>query len=112
MLLRPGASVANVHAEGSRVDVAVAPDEESTEDGLSAEVENTVENGFRVGGDNVATFAETPRNWVETPEEEGPATTEEEALANVGVDAVSVLTTFDDEDVAWGNCVSGGLRWK
>jgi hypothetical protein len=45
----------------------VAPDEESAEDGLGEEIEDTVEDGFRVGRNNVATFAKTPGDWVEAP---------------------------------------------
>jgi hypothetical protein len=45
----------------------VAPDEESTEDGLGEEIEDTVKDGLRVGRDNVATLAKTPSDWVEAP---------------------------------------------
>lgn len=46
--------VADLEAEASWVDVAVAPEEEGTEDGLGEEVEDAVEDGFAIGGDDVA----------------------------------------------------------
>ena len=40
--------VANVQPESGRVDVAVTPQEEDPEDGLGHDVEDTVEDSFRV----------------------------------------------------------------
>lgn len=48
--------VADHETQASGVDVAMAPEEESTEDGLGHDVENTVEDGLGVGRDNVATL--------------------------------------------------------
>jgi hypothetical protein len=59
--------VLNSKAKTSRINVPVSPDEESTEDGLSQKVQYTVENGFRVGRDEVASLADAPCNWVQDP---------------------------------------------
>jgi len=59
--------VAGVKAQSLGSDVPVAEDEEGTEDWLSAEIEDSVEDGFGVGSDHVATLAETPGDWVQTP---------------------------------------------
>lgn len=59
--------VLNRETKTSRIDVLVAPDEESTEDGLREEVEHAVENGFGVGRDDVAAFCEAPGYGVKDP---------------------------------------------
>jgi hypothetical protein len=53
-----------VKAKARDVDVAVAPDEESAEDGLGEDVKNAVEDSFRVGGDNIAALGQAPRDGV------------------------------------------------
>jgi hypothetical protein len=45
----------------------VPPDEERTEDGLGQEIQDTIEHGFRVGRDEVASLADAPCNWVQDP---------------------------------------------
>jgi hypothetical protein len=62
MLLTPSAEswivviVADCQAEASWVNVLVAPKEESAENGLGHDVQDAVEDGFRVGSDDVAAF--------------------------------------------------------
>lgn len=51
-------------AKTSRVNVPVSPNKESTEDGLRQEVQDTVEDSFRIGGNQVASLADAPCNWV------------------------------------------------
>lgn len=75
--------VGNVDAETCRVNVAVAKNEKSTENGLGADVKDTVEDRLSIGGDKVATFAETEGNWVEAPKEESPGAAHDEDLADV-----------------------------
>lgn len=60
--------VANAETKTRRLDVAVAEDEEGTENWLGEQVEDTVEDGLRVGGNNVTTLANTPGDRVESPE--------------------------------------------
>lgn len=54
-------------AKTSRVNALVSPDEESTEDGLSEEVEYAIEDSLGIGGNEISTLADTPGNWVEDP---------------------------------------------
>ena len=54
-------------------DVAVAEEQQETKDGLGDDVENTVEDGFRVGMDDITTFAKTPSDGVEEPDLEKSA---------------------------------------
>jgi hypothetical protein len=70
-------------AKTSGVDVPVSPDEESTEARLGQEIENTVEDGLRVGRDDVATLANSPRNRVQDPQESGERSAVEEGLLNI-----------------------------
>jgi hypothetical protein len=104
--------VSDRHADRRGVDVTVAPDEEGAEDGLGDEVEDTVEDGFRVGRDDVATLAETPGDGVQDPEEGCQGATVGEALADFGAVAGGVAASFPDElveDVEEGNAAWSGL---
>lgn len=56
--------VADVEAKAGRVDVAVAPKEKSTEDRLSEDVEDTVEDSLGVGRDDVSTLRKSPCDGV------------------------------------------------
>ena len=78
----------DVNAKASDVDVAVAPDEESAKDGLGENVEDTIEDSFRVRGDDIATFRQAPGDGVQEPKANGPD------AAN-GVDSVDVCTECD-----------------
>lgn len=101
--------IADSHTDRCRVDIAVAPNEKSTENRLSDEVEDAVEDGLRVGRDDVATLAETPGNGVQEPQECGQGAAVCEALANFGAVAGRVTASFPDElvkdveqsDAAW-----------
>lgn len=86
-------------AERSWADVTVAEDEKSTEDWLGEQVKDTVEDSLAVNGDDVATLAHTPSNWVEHPEEGSQATAHEEGTAGLGADSVGVDASLPDEDV-------------
>lgn len=84
--------VPDLETEASGVDVPVAPEEESTEDGLGEEVEDTVEDSLAIGGNDVTALAQSPGNWVEDPEESSHASADEEGPLDVtakglGVDA-------------------------
>ena len=89
--------VHDVHANVGRVDVTVAPDEESTEAGLGDEVKDGVEDGLGVGRDDVATLAKTPGDGVQDPEEGGERAADGEALADLGTVARSVAAGLEDE---------------
>ena len=69
--------IADMEAKASRIDVAVAPEEKSTEHRLGQYVKNTVENSLGVGRDDVSTLGKSPCDGIEKPEEDGPDTTDE-----------------------------------
>lgn len=85
------------HANVGRVDVAVAPDEESTEAGLGDEVKDGVEDGLGIGRNDVATLAETPGNWVQDPQECSQGTTVQEALGDLRAVASGVAAGLPDK---------------
>ena len=89
--------VVDVQTKSRRVDVAVAPDEKSTKDGLSQHIENTIEDGLRVRRDVVATLAKAPSDGVERPQKSGQRTTLEESSADVLAHGVCVLASFPGE---------------
>lgn len=69
--------VTNVEAQPGRVDVAVTPEEEGAKDGLGQDIQDPVEDGFRVRSDDISTLTETPGDRVEEPQEDGPYTADE-----------------------------------
>ena len=69
--------ITDVKTETSRVNVAMTPKQKGAEDWLSEEVENAVEDSLGVRRDDVATFADTPRDRVEEPEEDGEDTADQ-----------------------------------
>lgn len=85
--------VADVDAEAVGVDVAVTPEEEGTEDGLGQDVENAVEDGLGVGGDDVAALAQAPGDRVEEPEEDGPHGASDVGAMHVGSEGACVLAS-------------------
>lgn len=89
--------VADLEAEASGVDVAVAPKEEGAEDGLGEEVEDAIEDGFAVGGDDVAALAETPGNGVQDPEECGERAAHQKGALDVAAKGLGVDAGFPGE---------------
>jgi hypothetical protein len=90
--------VVDVKTKTGRVNSAVTPDEEGTEDRLGDQVENTVEDGLRVRRDDVATLADTPGDGVEDPEQSGERATQGEAAADILSENVGVAATLPDEN--------------
>jgi len=86
--------------KGSGVDVAVAPDEESTEDRLGQDIQNTVEDSFGVRGNDVSTLRKSPGDWVEEPEEDGPGGADEVGAVDFATDSSGVLATNEDDVVS------------
>ena len=97
--------VTDVNAKLSWVNAAVSPDEKSTKHWFSQQIEDTIEDGFRIGSDDVATFAEAPCNWVQEPNEDGEAAADEVGPADVRTEGFSVLT--GDETDLPGNVKQG-----
>jgi hypothetical protein len=83
--------VADVEAESSWVDVAVTEKEQGTKDWLGKDIKNTVEDGFGVGGDNIATLAEAPGDWVDEPEEDSPDAADQVGSADVCAKCTSIF---------------------
>lgn len=91
--------VVNVKAKSGRVDVAVAPDEESAEDGLGENVEDTIKDSLGVGRDVVTTLAKTPSNRVKSPQDSGQRAAGQEGPADIFAHGVGVLAGLPSEDV-------------
>lgn len=108
--------VADAKAETSWIDIAVTPQEQEREDWLGEKIENTVEDGFRVWSNDVATLANAPRDWVKLlyrvskesirvddetydPQESCQGTAVEECSTNVFTNAVRILACFPGENI-------------
>ena len=84
--------VADHQAQTRWVDIFVAPKQQSAEDGFGHNVEDAVEDGLRVGRDDVAALREPPGDWVEEPEEDGPDAADEVGAVDVGAESEGVFT--------------------
>lgn len=89
--------VANMEAKSSRIDFAVTPEKKSTEDGFSQDIEDAVEDGFRVWSDDVATLAEAPSDGIQEPEEDSPNAADEVGPGDVGAKTYSVLASGEGD---------------
>jgi hypothetical protein len=90
--------VVDVKTKTGRVNVTVTEDEESTEDRLGDQIKDTIEDSLRVGGDNVATLADTPGERVQDPEDSGERTAQGEATTDILAENIGVTTALPDED--------------
>ena len=90
--------VVDVKTETGRVNATVTPDKESTEDRLSDQVEDTVEDSLGIGRDDVATLTNTPGDRVEDPEKSGERAAHGEAAADIFAEDIGVTATLPHED--------------
>jgi len=90
--------VVDVETEASRVNVTVTEDEESTEDRLGDQIEDTVEDSLRVRRDDIATLADTPGKRVKDPEKGGERAAHGEAAADILTENVGVTAALPDKD--------------
>ena len=75
----------------------MTPEQESTEDWLGQDVQDTVEHSLRVGRDDIATFRKSPSNRVEEPEKGGPSANNDVGFRNIGPNRRRVLAAGPDE---------------
>ena len=85
--------------EAGGVDVAVAPDQQSAENRLGKQVEDTVEVSLAVGRDDIATLAETPSKRVQDPKDGGEGAAGEEGPTNVAAEGLGAAAGFPDENI-------------
>lgn len=83
----------------SRVDVAMSEDQNGAEDWLGKEIEDTVEDSLAIRGDKVTTLAQTPRNWVESPEERCERASHKEDGADILAESAGIPACLPDENV-------------
>lgn len=91
--------ITNVQAHAGGLNALVADDEHQAEEGFGAGVQDAVEDGLRVGVEDIAAFAETPGDGVEEPDEQGQDATAEEDLVDVAAESLGVLATRYGERV-------------
>lgn len=102
--------VVDVKTKRGGVDVAVAPDEQSTEDRLGQDVEHAVESSLGVRGDEVGALAHAPGDGVEGPQDGGQRAADHEGAADVATQGVGVfagLPAEHVEDVEEGDAAEG-----
>ena len=75
----------------------MTPEQESTEDWLGHNVQDTIEHSLGVGRNDIATLRQSPSNRVEKPEKGGPSTDDEVGPAHIRANVGSMLATGPDE---------------
>lgn len=73
------------------LDIPVTPEQKSTEDRLSHDVQNTVEDSFRIRRDNVTALGKSPGDRVQEPEEDSPDTADQVYFRDVWANGSGVL---------------------
>lgn len=91
------AGIPDMQSQNRRVNSAVTPKEQSAKNGFGQDVEDSVEDGLGVGGDDVAAFGQTPGNWVEEPEEDSPDAADQIGLGNFGSESLSMFAALEDD---------------
>ncbi len=97
-------------AKTGRLDIPVAPKEESTEYRLSHDVQNTVEDGFRIRRNNITALRKSPGDRVEKPEEDSPDTANQVYFRDIWANGSSVLARGPGDspgDPEEGNATEG-----
>lgn len=75
----------------------MSEEQKESESRFGEDVEDTVEDGLRVGVNDVATLGQTPGNGVEEPEEDGEDTTLEEGRLDGSTQSIGVAATVDNK---------------
>jgi len=75
----------------------MAEEEQCTKDRFCDEIEDTVEDSFRVRRDDITSLTDTPGDGVEDPDDGCQATARDKDLANILTDVVGVLAGFPGE---------------
>ena len=92
------------------LNIPVTPKEESTEYRLRHDVQNTVEDSFRVRRNNVTALRESPGNRVQKPEEDSPDTADQVYLGDIWANGSSMLARGPGDspgDPEEGNAAEG-----
>ena len=90
--------VVDVEAKTSRVDAAVAPDEEGAKDRLGKDVENTIKDGLAVRSNDITAFRNSPSDGIKYPEESSQRTTVQERATNIVAKGSGMATALPDKD--------------
>jgi hypothetical protein len=59
--------ISDAESKTGRINIAMAPKKQGAKHRLGKEVQDAVEDGLRVGRDDIASLADTPGNGVENP---------------------------------------------
>ena len=94
------------------LNIPVAPEEESAEYRLSHDIQNTIEDSFRVRRDNVTALRKSPGDGVQEPKEDGPDTANQVYFGDVWAKGSGVLARGPGDgpgDPEEGNAAEGEI---
>lgn len=83
--------ISDVKTKSLWVDVAVSEEEESTKDWLGQDIEDTIKDSLGIRSNDVSALGQSPGNWVDEPEEDGPDSADEENSLDVGTNGGCML---------------------
>ena len=100
-LLRTFFAAQDGKAQARRVDVPMSIDESNAEDRFGHEVQASIEKRFIVWRYNVASFAQTPCDWVKQPDEQCQDTTDGEGPVHIIAKTFCVCASNDGKLVKY-----------
>lgn len=80
----------HMKAQSGRVDASVPPDEQGSEDRFRQKVQDSVEDGLGIRGNDVAALTDAPGDRIHDPQEAGQGTAVQERTADVGAEKAGV----------------------
>lgn len=92
------------------LNIPVTPQEESTEYRLSHDIQNTIEDSFRIRRNNVTALRKPPGDRVQEPEEDSPDTANQVYFGDIWANGGSVLARGPGDspgDPEEGNAAEG-----
>lgn len=87
-------NISNSKSETGGVDILMSPEENGSEHWLREEIQDSVEDGLRVGRDDVATLANAPCDGIADPHNKRDGATSEKDAADITSNAVDMDASF------------------
>ncbi len=86
-------------AQTSGIDLTMEPQQESAEDELGEDVQNPIEDRLGIGCDDIATFRESPADWIQEPQEDQVRTKGAVGFGDIWAESGRVLASGHQNDI-------------
>ncbi len=86
-------------AQTSGIDLTMEPQQESAVDELGEDVQNPIEDRLGIGCDDIATFRESPADWIQEPQEDQVRTKGAVGFGDIWAESGRVLASGHQNDI-------------